>query len=70
MAHVAQENMFYDYVDEDLTLWQAFFLSLWSFSVCWRKGFEIFQTLNGKWLAQALKKSKFQLSKAYFFLIP
>jgi hypothetical protein len=31
MAHVAQakqENIFYDYVDEDLTLWQAFFLIL------------------------------------------
>jgi hypothetical protein len=73
MVHVAQakhKNMFYDYVDEDLTLWQAFFLSLLSFCVCWHKVFEIFQMLNGEWLAQALKKSKLQASKAYFFFVP
>jgi hypothetical protein len=49
MAHVAQakqENMFYDYVDEDLTLWQAFFLILWSFCVC-MQGFWDFS--NAKW---------------------
>jgi hypothetical protein len=72
MAHVAkakQEIMFYDYVDEDLTLWQAFFLILWSYCVYVCKVFEIFQTLNGEWLGQALKQSKLQPPKAYFFLV-
>jgi len=58
-----KDKVIYDCCLEDLTLWQTFLLSLWSFSVFAHlfyvfilKLCELLQTLTSSWLAQSLKK--------------
>jgi len=58
-----EHKVFYNYHLENLTLWQIFLFSLWSFlvfahSVCVfvLKLCKLLQTLTSSWLAQSLKK--------------
>jgi hypothetical protein len=58
-----EDKVIYDCHQEDLTLWQRFLFSLWSFSVFAHlfyvftlKLCELLQTLTSSWLAQSLKK--------------
>lgn len=56
------EEFFYCLV-QDLSFWQAFLLSLWTFFICCNKVCEIFQTLISEWLKESLKQCDFEPSR-------
>ncbi len=58
-----EDKVIYDCPLEDLTLWQIFLFSLWSFSVFAHSYYvftlklcKLLQTLTSSWLAQSLKR--------------
>jgi hypothetical protein len=51
-----KREIYYDYMGNDLTMWQAMFLNVWLFSTILKIFFEFFLNLINSWLLESLNR--------------
>jgi hypothetical protein len=61
--YAQEDEEFFHCLVQDLSFWQAFLLSLWTFFICCNKVCEFFQTLINEWLKESLKQCDFEPSR-------